>query len=391
MHLEDLDLEQRLSRFEAQLDRFSVALHQWQQTQEQGQAVGAHGVDQQMQRFEVTLEREAEAFRRMLDEPLKQMQAHAASLREICATASYTVAGLDQVESRLAAVQADMHVYLSELSRSFQAIAAGLRDGASAALSTQTPAAPWQLDRVVELHDELRRASGARDTVRLPEQVPELPPASPRPVPFEGAGEERSMDAPRRRRTLWFVAAGVAVVALLLGFGWWIDAKVSDVAARATAAEREAASATQLANREISLARQAADKQIAEARQSAQRAETIGSIVTAPDLVRFNLIGSQGPARSTAQISWSRTRGLVLSASRLPAVAPQMTYQLWLLTSNGRVSAGVFAPDATGRATFVTDSPVSVVGAVVGAEVTVEPAGGRPTPSGPPVMTRPSI
>ena len=107
MHLEDLDLEQRLSRFEAQLDRFSVALHQWQQTQEQGQAVGAHGVDQQMQRFEVTLEREAEAFRRMLDEPLKQMQAHAASLREICATASYTVAGLDQVESRLAAVQAD--------------------------------------------------------------------------------------------------------------------------------------------------------------------------------------------------------------------------------------------------------------------------------------------
>src|SRR3989442_3200512 len=33
MHQQGPDLEQRLSKLEAQLDRFSLTLHQWQQTQ----------------------------------------------------------------------------------------------------------------------------------------------------------------------------------------------------------------------------------------------------------------------------------------------------------------------------------------------------------------------
>ena len=38
-------------------------------------------------------------------------------------------------------------------------------------------------------------------------------------------------------------------------------------------------------------ARQEANRQIAEARESAQRAETVGAILAAPDLVRINLTG----------------------------------------------------------------------------------------------------
>ena len=50
------------------------------------------------------------------------------------------------------------------------------------------------------------------------------------------------------------------------------------------AAEQQVLATTQVANREVTAARQDADRQIAEARQLAQRAETVGVILTAPDL-----------------------------------------------------------------------------------------------------------
>jgi hypothetical protein len=165
---------------------------------------------------------------------------------------------------------------------------------------------------------------------------------------------------------------------------------LDEATAHVTAAQQQAAAAVDVANREIATARETADRQIAEARESAQRAETIGGILTAPDLVRFNLTGGAGVQRSSAQILWSRTRGLVLSGSRLPATPPDSVYQLWLWTNAEPVNAGLFAPDATGKATLVLDEPPRVIGAVIGAAVTVEPTGGRPTPSGPTLLTRPT-
>src|SRR6185295_7709730 len=115
------------------------------------------------------IEREAVALRRMHEEPLKQLQAHATHLREICAAAAVSVNGLDQAESRLAAIQVDVQLHLSDLSRTLQALVADLRAGTSSALSsTQGPAAAWPLDRIVHLHDELRRGTNDREAPRPP-------------------------------------------------------------------------------------------------------------------------------------------------------------------------------------------------------------------------------
>ena len=85
----------------------------------------------------------------------------------------------------------------------------------------------------------------------------------------------------------------------------------------------------------------------------------------------------------------SRTAvGLVLSGSRLPAAPPESTYQLWLVTSTQSVGAGLFVPDASGRATLVNDVPPRIPGAVVGAAVTIEPNGGRLAPSGRTLLAR---
>jgi len=383
MYQDDPGLEQRLSRFEAQLDRFSLAFHQWQETRNDAHPADSLDVDQRIRTLEETLGREAHALRQMHEEPLKQLQAQAASLRDL----------------------------LSDLSRSLQAIATDLRVGA--APTAAGAAASWPLDRVVHLHDELRRtASGGRQTVAPQEPLHESkaavqpdsvsraaeatePPASRirlLEATITGEHEASRVDevraAPRRRR--WYVIGALIVVAAgLLTFELvrWIETRLNSAAARVAAAEQQVVATTQLATREVAAARQGADRQIAEARDLAQRAETVGVILAAPDLVRFYLTSS-GTDRSSAQLLWSRTRGLVLSGSRVPVAPPDSTYQLWLLTSTQSVSAGLFVPDADGRATLVIDEPPRVAGPVVGATVTVEPSGGRPAPSGRTVLAR---
>jgi hypothetical protein len=379
MHQDDPGLEQRLSRFEAQLDRFSLALHQWQ-TQDRARAGSFPDVDERIRTIEDALGREALALRQMHEEPLKQLQAQAASLKDLCEAATSSMSGLDQAESRLAEFQGTVGVLLSDVSRSLQALVADLRSGPIATVNAPGPAAAWPLERVVHLHDELRR-SGNGTSGEPPRELADE--TSSARLPSEHQARERSLDHEPRRGWLYAAAAAV-IVAVVLGtifVALRIEARLDEAAARVASAEQQVVATTQLASREVAAARQDADRQIAEARQLAQRAETVGAILTAPDLVRLNLTSASADG-SSAQLLWSRTRGLVLSGSRLPAVPAESTYQLWLVTALQSFSAGLFVPDAAGRATLVTDAPPKVAGAVVGATVTVEPSGGRPTPSG---------
>ena len=416
MNADDLNLDQRLLRFEAQLDRFSLALHQWQQqTRVTSQSAVPGDVDQRIRTIEETIDREAVALRRMHEEPLKQLAAHAANLKEICAAAATSVNGLDQAESRLAAMQADVHLHLSELSRTLQALVAELRGGTSSALSTQSPAAAWPLERIVHLHDELRRTANDRTSDTSDGDALASPPTGFQPrtvsdsssaadrqtrlqlLPSAVSGEQEPVpDSPEPRvpvisgrRALYAGAALLTVVAVLaFSVERRIEKQLNDAGDRMAAAERRAAAATQQANQEVVVAREQANRQIVEARDAALRAETVGAILTAPDLIRFTLTSGASLERSSAQVLWSRTRGVVLSASRLPAAPPNTIYQLWLKTSAESVSAGVFVPDATGRATLVTAVPPKVPGPVVGAEVTVEPNGGVAVPSGRTLLVR---
>ena len=360
MQQDDPGLEQRLSRFEAQLDRFSLALHQWREAQGQATPPDELDLDERFRALEEAVTRESRALRQFHEEPLKQLQTQAESL--------------------------------GELSRSLTSLIADLRIGAAHPAPGQGSAASWPLERVVHLHDELRRTSNGDDA----DQAPALPPtlAPGHRVHLMRAGEDTvpTGTTANRRPTprWWFVSGAVAAAAIILltiVAVRHVEARLNDAAARVAVAEQQVIETTQLANREVAAARQDADRQIAEARQLAQRAETVGVVLTAPDLIRFNLTSAEtvGPS---AQLLWSRTRGLVLSGSRLPAAPPESTYQLWLVTNTQSVGAGLFVPDDAGRATLVVDAPPRVQGPVVGAAVTIEPRGGRPTPSGRTLLAR---
>ncbi len=359
MYEDDPGLEQRLCRFEAQLDRFSLALRQWQDTHEQIPPENSPDLNQRIRVLEQTVSREAQALRQIHEEPLKQLVAHAESL--------------------------------SQLSRTLQALVTELRIGAGA--GGQGSAASWPLERVVHLHDELRRTVNGGVTPQV--NAEPLPNGIARP----SAHHVRLLEAGRHESAPGESASGLsspyvkgglvataAVVLIVLGV-FWVEGRLNQASARVASAERQVLTTAEKANREVVAARQDADRQIAEARQLAQRAETVGVILTAPDLIRFNLTSGEING-SSAQLLWSRTRGLVLSGSRLPAAPPESTYQLWLVTDTQSVGAGVFVPDDAGRATLVVDAPPRVPGTVVGAAVTVEPSGGRPTPSGRTLLAR---
>ena len=78
-------------------------------------------------------------------------------------------------------------------------------------------------------------------------------------------------------------------------------------------------------------------------------------------------------------------RRLVLVVYDLPPTPPGKTYQLWVIAGGPPISAGVFDVAEGGQARHEATALPSVSGPVTIA-VTVEPAGGLPAPSTPPVL-----
>jgi anti-sigma-K factor RskA len=94
------------------------------------------------------------------------------------------------------------------------------------------------------------------------------------------------------------------------------------------------------------------------------------------------MAGQAPAAGATGRALLSRSRGLVVSASALPALPAGRVYQLWIVPPGAPpVSAGLMTPDASGRATSVLISTNLPMAAAIA--ITLEPAGGVPAPTGP--------
>lgn len=78
----------------------------------------------------------------------------------------------------------------------------------------------------------------------------------------------------------------------------------------------------------------------------------------------------------------------VLLTWDLPTLEQGQTYQIWLISPDGeRVSGGLFLPQRDQAYTLVVVQLSGPPGEYVGLGVTVEPAGGSPAPTTPPVLT----
>ena len=397
--------EQRLAKITVQCARM---VETWQQI-EQRRSVGLAGLErggngadadaphesavgENLRALEHTIEHEWEA--------LPEGDERAMLAESCVAAAELTLRGFARAESRLASLERDLHGRMEQLSHDLQAVVTELRSARPQALPGAAPAFP--LESVMRIHEELRDsdpaapAAGALKAAparALPQAADAGPALAARIETLERAAEKADV-APQRAgwQPLHTALTLLVALAAFAVFAFWmqrrVDEKLSEAAARVATAERQTEETTAAARQEAAATREEAARQVADARQSATQAQIVGNVLAAPDLLRYWLVGVEAGSRAYAQVLFSRSRGIVFSASRLPAPGDGKAYQLWLLTRTGPVSAGVLTPDNEGRVTFTTDAPLGVQGRVASVLVTLEPVRGAAQPSAARVLVR---
>ena len=358
-----------------------------------------------LQSLERVIEQEWSGLRQLHQAPARELREQAVALGELSvAAANSSAAGLERAEARLADIERTLHYHLSGVSQRLDQAVAEIRTASvqPAVRSPETPAVPtdashqqsptWPIEGVVRLHNQLRESAESPRTVgpksqpsfALPAHEPEI---EYRLESLEQAIADRTAelrDATDRGRvtsrlTKFGLVVSAAILALAIGAGITLRREARDAAARAAEAQAQALVAVNNANQQVSALKEEAARQVASAREDVARAQAVSDVLAAPDIIRYGVSGA-GPNAVSGQVLWSRTRGVVFSGVRLPATPANMTYQLWLLTDGAPVSAGTFVPDESGRITFSAPAP-NVPRPVVGAALTVEPAGGSPVPS----------
>ena len=387
-----------LRRWAVTADRHAAAVSQFEAHLRALGDAGSHlqqDASQRLEELERIIQQEWDALRQIHEAPVKQLVEQAANLTEVCiATANSAQHGFDRSEARLAALEADFHRSTSELTREIQNAVAELRNMSQTAGRRLPGDAPsWPLEDVTRLHSQLRETEGAHVTLprALPSasdsapgviEAPSPPPVSVLTPTFQAAFE------PARGRRAVIASGAVAVLIVALGvFAWRLERDVRASAERVNETQQQLRLATETAARQVAEKQAEATRALSAAQEAATRAQMIGDVLAAPDLIRFPLVGRDSLASATGQVLWSRSRGVVVfSGTGLPSPPQDSVYQFWLLTRTGALSAATFVPDSSGRVT-VTATPQAPP-ALVGAMVTMERKGGNETPSGEPLLAR---
>jgi len=133
-----------------------------------------------------------------------------------------------------------------------------------------------------------------------------------------------------------------------------------------------------------------ADQQVAVLRVRADDEQQKAAILAASDVRRIDLAGQPSAPGASGRAFWSPSLGprLVFTAANLPRPEVGRQYQLWVIPPGGSpanaVSAGMLELDPNGHVQMLaTPTSPTQVGMVA---VSVEPAGGVPSPTGPIVL-----
>jgi hypothetical protein len=416
--------DQRLTDLQAQIDRLSYTLQHWRQTQDhlepmerelatltaqcaeiltEWRTTGerhAHAVDelearlanwnevqaqlqydatQRIHELERSIEHEWTSLRQVHEAPIRELREQAANLTEVCiAAAESAQTGLERADARLALLEGEMHRKMEELAEDVRAAVSELVPQADTAALRKAP--PWSLDGVARLHDQLRESTGTEFPVessalertvmasKEPEaqRPPDPPPQRPEEAELNTDTSSSLSVSPEPPSESGLRRWGPVV----------------------TEAQQEVKRAAAAADERVRETREQAAREVTQAQQAAARAQIISDVLAAPDLIRFSLVGGDPlAARSSAQLLFSRSRGIVFSGSGLAPLASDKTYQIWFLTEAAPVGIATFVPDESGRATVTVDV-VPKLPRVTGATVTVEPAPESETPTSSPVLAR---
>lgn len=110
----------------------------------------------------------------------------------------------------------------------------------------------------------------------------------------------------------------------------------------------------------------------------------IQAVAAAADTVRVTLAQQPGEPGGEAQVLYNARLATILYSAKITPAAAGKSYQLWLVPASGApVSAGLVASDSASGTVIVHSQPGLKAKAFA---ITLEPAGGRPQPTGPKVL-----
>lgn len=206
--------------------------------------------------------------------------------------------------------------------------------------------------------------------------VPDLEPANgARPIPSAILGPFRAL--------LAFIS--IAAIALYVVY---VQRSAAMAMSRAAAAERTATEVQRTAHDAVTAAADRAQHALADALTQATRAERMIEVIAAPDARRIGLSGRDSAPGALGQALYSRSRGVILSATDMPRPLEGHVFQVWATTPTGSVSLGTATPDAQGRLAAAYDVPPNAAGSVRSFLVTQEPVSGSTSPGVPVLASR---
>jgi hypothetical protein len=230
---------------------------------------------------------------------------------------------------------------------------------------------------LVQFRDHVAGCHDCRRELPAHQKVAGLIATAADPVPPPPALRVRTMAAagiavaPSRRRA-WLPLAAAAAFAALAGV----------IHLDRNAARRDAEQARAGAEQERTRAQQEGDAM--RARLGEQ--DRMIALLTHRDTRMTVLAAAPAGAEPMGRVLWNPTsRRAVLMAEGLPAVPPGKAYEVWVIADGAPRAAGVFRPDAQGRA-VVTLPDVAETARARTFAVTLEPEAGVPAPTGPMVL-----
>ncbi|MGQ0602918.1 MAG: anti-sigma factor domain-containing protein [Anaerolineales bacterium] len=105
------------------------------------------------------------------------------------------------------------------------------------------------------------------------------------------------------------------------------------------------------------------------------RAIPLNATDTAPSASGFVIVGVEG-------------RSGALVVDQLPPLSPEWQYQLWLLRDDQKTSGAIFSTDESGYRGVRIEAPSSLF-EYAAVDITIEPVGGSPQPTGAQVLSGP--
>ena len=108
----------------------------------------------------------------------------------------------------------------------------------------------------------------------------------------------------------------------------------------------------------------------------------INQVLDSPDHREIVLAGQAPAPSSSARVYWDTKNNRWVVTADLPQAPRGKVYQLWFVTADAKVSAGLIQPDESGHAFAIAKVPADL-GPVAAAAITLEPEGGSEHPTMP--------